>query len=254
VTEQGNVVIVGGDQIDLQCHLEHWQHGFAVAESGEKGVQRSLQFYDTAGVAVHKVFLRAQSDIAAYLALVEQFSDENQLPGIVARPSVTTAVVQDFPSFLMACDSVHDARDLYALLAQCEGACLFYLQQLAAETARQVPVPAARVLLEAAANEAFAPLILTGNAGVTQAHSGPVDKIVVMGPWLNVLDPGFNLHLREDYIASAWVVVQSGLHGMFSALVLLDGTGSLIALFASANVAGESENAWAELIDRLPKV
>ncbi len=254
VAAQDNVITVGGEQIDLQCHLEHWQHGFAVAESGEKGVQRSLQFYDTAGVAVHKVFLRPQSDIAAYLAMVAQFSDENQLPGIVVRPPVTIAVAQDFPSFLMAWDRVHDARDLYTLLAQCEGACLSYVQQLAAETARQVPVHAARALLETAANEAIAPLILTGNAGVTQAHSGPVDKVVVMGPWLNVLDPGFNLHLREDHIASAWVVVQSGLHGMFSTLVLLDGAGALIALFASANVAGESENTWAELIDRLPKV
>jgi putative hemin transport protein len=109
-------------------------------------------------------------------------------------------------------------------------------------------------LLELAADEAVAPLILVGNAGVTQAHQGPIDKVVVMGPWLNVLDAGFNLHLREDHIASAWVVVQSGLHGMFSALVLLDQAGAVIALFASANVAGNAEKAWAGLIERLPKV
>lgn len=254
VTQQANGVAVHGEQIDLQCHFEHWQHGFAVEESGEKGVQRSVQFYDPAGMAVHKVFLRPQSDITAYLALVEQFSDENQLPGITVRPSVAAALIQDFPAFLMAWDMVHDARDSYALLAKCQGACLSYQQQLAAEAVQQVSVSAARLLLETAAAENVAPLILTGNAGVTQSHSGPIDKVVIMGPWLNVLDSRFNLHLREDHIASAWVVVQSGLQGMFSALVLLDEAGALIALFACANVAGTSEKAWAELIQRLPKV
>lgn len=255
VIEQASILSVRGEQIDLQCHCGHWQHGFAVEESGEKGVQRSLQFYDTAGVALHKVFLRLQSDVAAYLALVEQFSDENQLPGITVRPSDATAPIRDFQSFLIAWDRVHDARDLYALLAQCEGACLSYLQQLSAEVAQQVSVNAARELLESAAAETIAPLILTGNAGVTQAHSGPIDKVVVMGPWLNVLDPGFNLHLREDHIASAWIVIQSGLHGMFSVMVLLDQDGGLIGLFASASVAGKPEDrAWAKLIERLPRV
>lgn len=255
VIEQANVVSVRGEQIDLQCRFAHWQHGFAVEESSEKGVQRSLQFYDAAGGAVHKVFLRPHSDVAAYLALVEQFSDKNQLPGITVQPFVAPTAIKDFPSFLVAWDMVHEARDLYTLLAHCGGACLSYVQQLAAEVAQQVPVNAARVLLETAATEAIAVLILTGNTGVTQAHSGLIDKVVVMGPWLNVLDPGFNLHLREDHIAFAWVVIQSGLHGLFSSLALLNEDGELITLFASVNVTDRPEaNAWADLIERLPKV
>ncbi|MNU07363.1 hemin-degrading HenS.ChuX domain protein [compost metagenome] len=75
-----------------------------------------------------------------------------------------------------------------------------------------------------------------------------------MGPWLNVLDPGFNLHLREDHIATAWVVIQSSLHGLFSSLALLNEGGELITLFASANGTGKSEaQAWAQLIERLPR-
>lgn len=254
VTEQANVVSVYGEQIDLQCRLEQWQHGFAVEESGEKGMQRSLQFYDAAGGAIHKVFLRPHSDVTAYLALVEQFSDINQQPGITPKPCVPTAAIKDFPSFLVALDMVHNARGLHAVLAQCDGGCLPYLQQLAAEMAEQVPVNAASKLLEAAAVEAVECLILTGNTGLTQAHSGPIDKVVVMGPWLNVLDPGFNLHLREDHIATAWVVIQSGLHGLFSSLALLNEGGELITLVASANGTGKSEaRAWAQLIERLPR-
>lgn len=255
VTEQANVVAVHGDQIDLQCRLEHWQHGFAVEESSEKGVQRSLQFYDAAGVAVHKLFLRPQSDAAAYGALVERFADADQLPGINTQPCAATTAIQEVASFLVALDMVQDARDLQSALTQCQGGCLPYLTALSPETARQVPADAARRLLETAAAEALEMLILTGNAGVTQAHSGPINKVAVMGPWLNVLDPGFNLHLREDHIGSAWVVTQSGVHGLFSALALLNQAGELITLFASATVTGQPEpKAWAEVIERLPKV
>lgn len=253
--EQKQPFLVRGQQIDLRCRFEHWQHGFAVEESGEKGVQRSLQFYDAAGTAVHKVFLRQHSDLPAYFALVKQFAATGQRAGIVAHPLPASASVKALPAFLARWEAVHDAHDLHALLAQCQDGCLPYLQQMTAEAAQPVSITAARALLEGASAEGATALILVGNIGVTQAHQGPVDKVVVMGPWLNVLDPGFNLHLREDHIASAWVVVQSGLHGMFSALALLDQAGMLIALFASVAVAGKPEaKAWAGLIDRLPKV
>jgi len=246
--------IVRGTHIDLHCHFTQWQHGFAVEESGEKGVQRSLQFYDATGTAVHKVFCRPQSDLSAYLALVEQFAHTDQQPGIVVQPLSTAEHVTDFAAFLAAWDAVNDARDLHKLLAQSRGAALPYLQQMRAESVQAVPVNAARTLLENAATEAVSVLILVGNAGVTQAHQGAVDKVVVMGPWLNVLDPGFNLHLREDHIASAWVVVQSSVQGMFSALTLLDQSGALIALFAADGEPGKPETgAWAALIDRLQK-
>lgn len=252
---QAQASVMRGKQIDLLCRFEHWQHGFSVSESSEKGVQRSLQFYDAAGTAVHKVFLRPHSHLPAYLALVEQFAEADQQPGIVISQPLVPNGVADFHAFLAAWEEVHDARDLHTLLSQCQGRCLLYLQQLAAETVQAVTVGSARILLECAAAETVDTLILVGNAGVTQAHQGPVDKVVVMGPWLNVLDPGFNLHLREDHIASAWIVLQSGMYGLFSSLVLLDSAGALIALFASANVAGKPETkAWAALIERLPKV
>jgi len=245
---------VRGVHIDLHCHFAQWQHGFAVEESGEKGVQRSLQFYDATGTAVHKVFLRPHSDLSAYLALVDHYADANQQPGITVQSLPVTGVEADFPAFLAAWDAVSDARDLHALLAQSQGGALSYLQQMCAESVLAVSVNAARTLLENAATEAVSVCILVGNAGVTQAHQGAVDKVVVMGPWLNVLDPGFNLHLREDHIASAWVVVQSSVQGMFSALTLLDQSGGLIALFAADRVADKPEAvAWAALIDRLPK-
>lgn len=243
-----------GVHLDLDCHFMQWHHGFAVEESGEKGVQRSLQFYDATGMAVHKVFLRPHSDLAAYQLLVRQYADANQQPGISVQPLPAVAGLADFSAFLTAWGAVHDARDLHALLAQSQSDALPYLQLMPAESAWQVSMRAANTLLQTAAAEAISIVILVGNIGVTQAHTGPVDHIAVMGPWLNVLDPGFNLHVREDHIASAWVVVQSGLQGLFSSLILLDQSGGLIALMAADRAAAEPEAAaWIALIDRLPK-
>ena len=42
------------------------------------------------------------------------------------------------------------------------------------------------------------------------------------GPWLNVLDPTFNLHLREDRIAAAWVVRKPSVNGDIHSLELYD--------------------------------
>ena len=44
-------------------------------------------------------------------------------------------------------------------------------------------------------------MIFTGNRGCIQIHSGPIKTLRPMGPWQNVMDPDFNLHLRRDHIA-----------------------------------------------------
>jgi putative hemin transport protein len=73
-----------------------------------------------------------------------------------------------------------------------------------------------------------------------------------MGPWLNVLDPGFNLHLREDHIASAWVVRKPTSDGLVTSLELFDAQGETIAMFFGERKPGRAELcAWRELIDEL---
>jgi putative hemin transport protein len=46
-------------------------------------------------------------------------------------------------------------------------------------------------------------MVFVGSPGCIQIHSGPVKNIKVMNEWLNVLDPDFNLHVREDLIHSS---------------------------------------------------
>ena len=65
-------------------------------------------------------------------------------------------------------------------------------------------------------------MVFVGNRGCLQIHAGPVHRVEMVGPWLNVLDPGFNLHLREDRVTAAWVARKPSGHGDIHALELYD--------------------------------
>lgn len=71
--------------------------------------------------------------------------------------------------------------------------------------------------------------------------------------WLNVLDPGFSLHLREDRIAQAWVVEKPTDDGIVTSLELFDDAGGLMAMCFGARKPGERElPAWRALLKPLP--
>jgi putative heme degradation protein len=74
----GPVGLALSREIDLRLFFMHWHAGFAVTEesaNGNRPAMRSLQFYDAAGRAVHKVFAREATDMAAWNALVERFAE-----------------------------------------------------------------------------------------------------------------------------------------------------------------------------------
>ena len=64
-----------------------------------------------------------------------------------------------------------------------------------------------------------------------QIHTGPVRQLRRTGPWYNVLDPKFNLHLDTTAIASSWVVNKPTSDGWVTSLELYAANGDLIAQF-----------------------
>ena len=113
-------LVLGGD-IDLRVFYRQWAHGFAVREMGEKEVQRSLQFFDAAGQAVHKIFLKPQSDIAAYDALVAHFADADQAAGIAVKapappPAELPDAQIDVAGFRAAWADLRDTHEFFTML------------------------------------------------------------------------------------------------------------------------------------------
>ena len=95
-------------------------------------------------------------------------------------------------------------------------------------------------------------MVFVRSRGVIQIHSGPVNKIKVMGDWLNVLDPEFNLHLRENHIAHSWVVEKPTEDGIVTSLEIFDGQKNNIATFFGAKQPGIPElKEWREIAKNL---
>ncbi|MGO7204143.1 ChuX/HutX family heme-like substrate-binding protein, partial [Rhizobium ruizarguesonis] len=70
--------IVLGENIDLRIFPSRWEHGFAVSKKDGDQERLSLQYFDKAGNAVHKVHLRPSSNVEAYHAIVAELKLEDQ--------------------------------------------------------------------------------------------------------------------------------------------------------------------------------
>jgi len=107
-------------------------------------------------------------------------------------------------------------------------------------------------LLNDAARDKVSIMAFVGNAGMIQIHSGPVHKVAVMGPWINILDARFNLHLREDHVASAWVVKKPTVDGLVTSVELFDAKGDTIVMFFGERKPGMHELCeWRHIVDRV---
>ncbi len=66
------------------------------------------------------------------------------------------------------------------------------------------------------------------------------------------MDPGFNLHAREDHIHAAWVVRKPTADGIVTSLELFDAGGNTIALLFGERKPGRPEDpAWRALTETL---
>lgn len=256
LSAQGPVGLALGEDIDLRLFFSQWKFGFAVWEPArEEGAesQLSLQFYDANGTAVHKIYPRGQTDLARWHAVAEDFADTTSAP-----PQFTPAVPPEPPkpdaeidvaAFGDAWAAMRDTHEFFGLLRQHGVERQQGLALMEGRFTRRVPATAVRTLLEAAAGDGTPIMVFVGNPGCIQIHTGPVKRIEPMGPWLNVLDPGFNLHLREDHIAGAWVVEKPTDDGTVTSVEVFDAARRLIVQYFGARKPGQPEQtAWRALV------
>ena len=75
-------------------------------------------------------------------------------------------------------------------------------------------------------------MVFVGNRGMLQIHSGEVTKVMDVPNWFNVVDPDFNLHVREAAITGSWIVRKPSVDGTITALECYDTKGNqLVQLF-----------------------
>ena len=250
--------IVLNHDIDLRLFMNHWRHGYAIEQPQPDGsVRRTFQFFDHAGTAVHKVFARPETDVAAWDALRRELTADEQSDTVtfapMAGPKADRADAEvDVGSLQSGWAALQDTHEFFGLLRQHEVGRRQALRLVGTRFAEPARRDSVRELLERASADQLPIMCFVGNPGCIQIHTGPVQRIHVMGPWLNVLDPGFNLHLRADHVEDAWIVRKPTSDGEVTSLELFDAAGDNIAMFFGERKPGKAElPQWRQLADSL---
>lgn len=251
-----HVGLVLGEQIDLRIFPGRWKHGFAVTVKTKNGPRQSLQFFDAHGQAVHKIYRRKETDGEAWDALVADHTAPDQSPEQEA-PEPAPAPAQDNPepdaeTFLTQWRGLKDTHHFFAMLKKHKLTRRQAIHLGEGEFTRRVPSTSSQTVLELASEQQVPIMVFVGSPGCIQIHTGPVKRIAPMGNWINVLDPGFNLHLRQDLVAEAWVVEKPTEDGVVTSLELLDSSGGVIAQFFGSRKPGKPElEEWRALLKGL---
>lgn len=253
VSVNGHVGLVLGEDIDLRLFLSHWSFGFAVNEAG----RRSLQYFGQDGEAVHKIYLLEESNAAAYDELTAQFRAPEQTaplataPVAAASPEADDATI-DVEGFRQAWRQLHDTHDFFGLLRQFGVSRTQALRLGPPELAQRVDNTTVQRALTAAAADGLAIMLFVSSRGCIQIHTGPVHKLLPTGPWFNVLDPDFNLHLREGDIAQTWLVQKPTDDGVVTSLEAYNAQGeNLLLLFGKRKPGIPEQPAWRDLLAKL---
>ncbi len=248
----GPVGLVLGADIDLRVFFSSWKYTWAVTQNGRK----SIQFFDRAGMALHKVYCTENSDMAAYDALVEKFRAQNQeAEPVDTTPAAPKAYATEAPESLRE-DwlGMTDTHDFAGLLKKWNLPRLQVLESAGEDLAQRVDNDAIENMLQRAADTDLDIMCFVGNKGIIQIHSGPIKKLVRTGPWFNILDPKFNLHLDTTAIHTTWIVNKPTDDGWVTSLEGFSESGEQIVQFFGARKPGNPEiKEWRELLESLCK-
>ena len=245
------------DQIDLRLFLSRWAYGFAVAlDKGGEHVLRGLQFFDKRGTAVHKIYLRGGSDEAAYDALVDRYRAGSGARALSIQPATEATETPDedidTEAFLEGWRNLEDTHDFFPLMRKHNVGRAQALRLGEGTFTQRVGEKSHRHVLETARDEGVPIMVFVRSPGTVQIHTGPVERLKAANGWFNVLDDGFNLHLREDVIDRAWVVEKPTTDGLVTSLELYDAGGNALTKFFGKRKPGTPEREdWRAVLDGL---
>jgi len=253
ISFNNHVGLVLGEDIDLRLFLGDWKFGFAVSEND----RHSLQFFNSFGEATHKIYLTEKSNKEAYDALVTRYSAPDQDINLVIsektpKPAESETVAEiDRAAFQAEWLALKDTHDFFTLLRKYNLTRKQALRNAPEGYAYRITPDSMKTVFEAASEEQLPIMVFVSNPNCIQIHTGPINKIFVMGPWLNIMDPEFNLHLRQDAIDEAWVVRKPTEDGVVTGIELIDKEGTMFNQFFGKRKPGIPELAeWPALIEK----
>jgi putative hemin transport protein len=253
-----SAIVLGAD-IDLRIFPKVWAHGFAVEKRDGGEIRRSLQFFDAAGDAVHKVHLRPGSNLYAYQKLAASLESPDQSPSIDVSTDDAKAEPDDetvsSDTLRERWHKLTDTHQFFGMLRALKISRQRAMRLAGPDLAWRLDGDAVAALMNLAAQDATPIMCFVGSRGCIQIHSGPIASIKPMGPWINVLDETFHLHLRLDHISETWAVRKPTKDGHVTSVEAYDVEGRLIIQFFGKRHEGEGEREdWRFLAENLPRI
>jgi len=150
--------------------------------------------------------------------------------------------------------AMQDTHEFFGMLGKFKVGRMQALRLAGEEFARELPPRALRSALEAAGASSTPIMIFVGSKGCIQIHSGPIKRLVETHGWFNVLDPAFNLHLREAGVARLFSVRKPTEDGIVTSIEAFDSSNRNILLMFGARKPGKPElEEWRALVARIEK-
>lgn len=263
VNAQGHMGLALGEEIDLRIFFSRWHAGFLVVEAAndpKNPPSASLQFFDAHGIAVHKIYVKPETDRQAFFDIAAQFSDAGKsyvFTPALAKESPKADESIDAAALARGWSEMKDTHEFFGLIGKLGAERQQAFRLVEGRYAKRAELSVVRRLLDEASMDGTSIMVFVGSMGCIQIHTGPVTRIEPMvtptAQWINVLDKGFNLHLREDMMQNAWVVEKPTSDGVVTSVEVFDKAGELMAMFFGARKPGNPElQAWRELVARLP--
>lgn len=241
--------LVANKDIDLRLFMASWAFCFAVSENE----RHSLQFFRSNGEAAHKIYMTEESAMDKYRALIEEFQTENV--AIVTKADevkVSDKPEVDVPAFQESWLALKDTHDFFAMFNKYKLTRIEALQHAPDGYTRELKKDGLTEILNLVSERGMEFMVFVGNKGAIQIHTGKGEKIVQTGPWINVLDPEFNLHARLDHIKSVWHVIKPTDYGKVNSIEIFDHNDEIIIqLFGKRKPGLPEPQDWIDLVTKL---
>lgn len=237
-----------GEQ-DQRLFFRHWRYTLAVVE----GERHSIQVFDDSGTAIIKIYRLADTQVANWESLVAQRSDASITPEFAEVPAYErTSLAGSAEALMQDWRALTDVHQFNNLLKHHGLDRLSAFEAADDDLALQVDTHLIETALFACQLRQIPLMTFVSNRGAVQIHTRVPGTLRRTGPWFNILDPDFNLHLNTEGLASAWISRRPTVDGWVHSLEGFDAQGRSVVQFFGERTEGRHEREdWRALMDEL---
>ncbi|WP_208433889.1 hemin-degrading factor [Bartonella taylorii] len=257
IVQSPHVPITLGE-IDLRIFSKQWKFGFEYDVIVLGKPTKSLQFFDQYGVAILKIYSKDATNMEKWSELVEKLLHEDQssvldiLPASIPTQCNNTTEL-NIEQFQNRWREMTDVHQLHKIISEFKINRHDAVKYAGSEFTNELGVEAVEIMLNQVAQQEIPIMCFIGNRGCIQIFSGQITNIKKMGPWLNILDHKFDMHLLLSGVDKVWYVRKPTSDGYVSSLEVFDKNGEMIVQFFGMRKEGQKEREdWRSLLNSLP--